>query len=158
MRHYRARLGRFLALSAFVVLLLSSGQCLGDELLHLWQKNPRTWAIVMEGGEGVLTFNRETGQYQFQGRRLQPEKGYALIRYTGHAPYGHIVARAGSDNQGQLNFAGKWHEWTGKFWLVLGTDVAGVPGGFGPAGIDHLESWHPRDYLFEAEELISEDK
>jgi hypothetical protein len=53
-----------------------------------------------------------------------------------------------SDDRGRLELAGNWHNWSKKFWVVAGDDVAGKAGEAGT-----LKAWHPDKYLFEEKPL-----
>lgn len=139
------------SLAALVVVILllicpTMGQC--EELL-LRQKNPHTWETISDGARGSIDFNRTTGMYRFLGNGLKKETEYALVRCAEQIPSGHILARETTDASGHLLFSGSWHNWNGKFWLVLGTDAVGDAGDSNNVGLDCLKSWHPDDYLFE---------
>ncbi|PLX85912.1 MAG: hypothetical protein C0617_02780 [Desulfuromonas sp.] len=125
----------------------------GERRLSLLQKDPASWQAVSGGARGRLIFDEAEGGFVLNAHRLLPATDYALVRYAGRPPWGHILARGVSDGQGRLRLSGFWAEWSKKIWLVLGADVAGHAGDSGPAGLDRLKGWNPRAYLFEEEGL-----
>ncbi len=120
----------------------------GKKKLLLFAKNPATWAIVKNGGNGKLIYREITGAYTLDAARLHPSSSYALIRYADGPPRAEILARGKSDGAGRLKLTGVWRNWTGKFWLVAGEDVAG---NIGEAA--SLRAWRPNRYLFEEKPL-----
>lgn len=120
----------------------------GRKKLLLFAKNPATWAIVKNGGSGKLVYHEATGNFTLNAAGLQPRSAYALIWYANAPPEAEILARGVSDAHGRLELSGFWKNWTKKFWLVSGEDVAG---GVGKAG--RLRAWRPDRYLFEGKVL-----
>ncbi len=111
-------------------------------------KNPATWSIVTGGGEGTLRYHETTGSFTFRGRRLAPDTEYVLARQAGAPPSGQRLASGRTSPDGELHLTGTWHHWTGKFWLVLSSDVVELPGS-GSEQAARLAAWHPAHYLFE---------
>ena len=154
------KLLRLLALSAVTVALLAPC-CAAAELssklplpaggkkkLLLFAKNPATWSIVNEGGSGNLVYREATGGFTLSASGLRPRSSYALIRYADAPPAAEVVARGMSDEHGRLRLNGDWRNWSKKFWVVSGEDVAGAVGHAGS-----LLAWRPERYLFEEKPL-----
>jgi hypothetical protein len=120
----------------------------GKKRLLLFAKNPATWEIVKNGAGGKLVYREATGNFTLSAAGLQPHAAYALVRYADAPPTGEILARGVSDNHGSLELKGVWKNWTRKFWLVAGEDVAGRVGETGS-----LLAWRPDRYLFEEKPL-----
>ena len=120
----------------------------GKKKLLLFAKNPATWAIVKNGGNGRLIYCEATGAFILNAAGLPPRSSYALIRYADAPPGAEILARGVSDKFGRLKLTGVWRNWTRKFWLVSGEDVAG---NIGEAA--SLRAWRPDRYLFEEKPL-----
>jgi len=120
----------------------------GKKKLLLFAKNPADWAIVQGGGNGRLIYRESSGVFSLTVSGLQPRSSYALIRYADAPPKAEILARGMSDLHGKLELSGVWRNWSKKFWLVSGDDVAGSAGGGGT-----LRAWHPERYLFEEKPL-----
>lgn len=116
----------------------------GNKQLLLYAKNPSTWKIVKTGAGGKLIYSESTGAFTLKASGLSPHTAYALIRYADTPPGAEILARGVSDDRGSLDMAGIWWNWTRKFWLVSGEDVAGRAGEAGS-----LRAWRPDRYLFE---------
>lgn len=116
----------------------------GKKKLRLFAKNPASWSIVKGGGSGKLIYREATGAFTLNAAGLHPKSSYALIRYADVPPRAEILARGGSDQRGKLELGGVWRNWTRKFWLVSGEDVAGSVGEVGA-----LRAWRPGRYLFE---------
>jgi hypothetical protein len=138
-------------LSAVLLLTLSaipSHAATGKKKLLLFAKNPATWAIVKNGGSGKLVYHEASGVFSLTASGLQPRSSYALVRYADAPPQGGILAKGTSDARGRLELHGVWRNWTRKFWLVAGEDVAGNAGETGT-----LHAWHPERYLFEEKPL-----
>ncbi len=143
-----------------LVLALSAPACIeagpgskapatcGKKKLLLYAKNPVTWAIVKGGGNGKLMYREATGEFTLNAAGLRPGSSYALIRYADAPPGAQILARGVSDKLGRLELTGVWRNWTRKFWLVSGEDVAGNVGDGGS-----LRAWRPDRYLFEEKPL-----
>ena len=120
----------------------------GRKRLLLFAKNPASWAIVKRGASGKLVYRESTGAFTLNATGLRPQYAYALIRYADAPPGAEIIARGESDGRGALELVGGWRNWTKKFWLVAGEDVAGTAGGAGT-----LRAWRPERYLFEEKQL-----
>ena len=120
----------------------------GRKTLLLFAKNPDTWAIVKNSGNGKIIYREATGGFTLNAAGLYPRSSYALIRYADTPPGAEILARGMSDERGRLALNGVWRNWTGKFWLVAGDDVAGRVGESGA-----LRAWRPTRYLFEEKPL-----
>lgn len=120
----------------------------GKKKLLLFAKNPADWAIVKNGGNGRLIYHESSGVFSLTASGLQPRSSYALIRYADAPPKAEILARGISDGRGKLELSGVWRNWSKKFWLVSGDDVAGAAGAGGM-----LRAWHPDRYLFEEKPL-----
>jgi hypothetical protein len=120
----------------------------GKKILRLFAKNPATWAIVKNGGSGRMVYRESTGAFTLNASGLPPRSSYALIRYADAPPRAEIVARGISDERGKVELTGVWRNWTRKFWLVSGEDVAGNAGEAG-----NLRAWRPDRYLFEEKPL-----
>jgi len=138
-------------LSAVLLLLLSSTACQaagGKKRLLLFAKNPATWAIVRNGASGKLVYREATGAFTLHASGLPPRASYALVRYVDAPPHGDILAQGISDAQGKLELGGTWRNWTKKFWLVAGEDLAGRVG-----EVATLRAWRPERYLFEEKPL-----
>lgn len=120
----------------------------GKKKLRLFAKNPATWAIVTGGAGGTLIYRESTGAFTLHATGLQPRAAYALIRYADAPPHGDILARGMSNGSGGLDLTGTWRNWTKKFWLVSGEDVAGNAG-----ESVSLRAWRPERYLFEEKPL-----
>lgn len=116
----------------------------GKKKLQLYAKNPVNWAIVKNGGSGKLIYHETTGAFTLNAAGLSPRSSYALIRYADAPPKAEILVRGTSDERGRLELNGVWRNWTRKFWLVAGEDVAGNVGELGV-----LRAWRPDRYLFE---------
>jgi len=115
--------------------------------LLLSAKDPVTWTIV-KGGRGTLIYREATGTFTLNAMGLYPHAPYALIRYADAPPKVEVLARGNSNGRGQLRLAGVWKNWTRKFWLVSGEDVAGKVGTAGA-----FQTWRPARYLFEEKQL-----
>jgi len=115
--------------------------------VRLFAKNPANWNIV-KGGNGTLIYHEVSGAFTFNAAGLQPRSPYALIRYADAPPRAEILARGTSDGHGRLETSGIWRNWTGKFWLVTGEDLAGNVGESGS-----MRAWRPERYLFEEKQL-----
>ena len=122
----------------------------GRKRLLLLAKNPATWAIIKGGGSGKIVYREATGEFALHAEKLHPRSSYALIRYADAPPRAEIVARGTSDQRGRMELNGVWRNWTKKFWLVAGEDVAGSVGAAGS-----LRAWRPDRYLFEEKPLGS---
>jgi hypothetical protein len=120
----------------------------GRKKLLLFAKNPATWAIANNGGSGRLIYREATGAFTLNAAGLPPRSAYALIRYADAPPVAEILARGVSDKFGRLELTGVWRNWTRKFWLVSGEDVAGNVGEAGS-----MRAWRPDRYLFEEKQL-----
>jgi|GEM_PF-1189500 len=120
----------------------------GKKKLLLFAKNPATWSIVTGGASGKLVFREAIGDFTFKAAELNPRSPYALVRYAAGPPRAEIVARGSSDGRGGLALSGVWRNWSEKFCLVSGEDVAGSVGGAGT-----LRAWRPERYLFEEKPL-----
>jgi len=120
----------------------------GKKKLLLLAKNPATWSAVKGGGSGKLVYREATGAFALNATGLATGSSYALIRYADAPPRAEILARGMSDGRGRLELAGVWRNWTRKFWLVSGEDVAGNVGAAGT-----LRAWRPDRYLFEEKPL-----
>jgi hypothetical protein len=120
----------------------------GTRKLLLFAKNPADWSIIKGGASGNLVYRSSSGAFTLHASRLHPRSGFALIRVADNPPQGEILARGTSDSRGNLELQGTWHNWSSKFWLVAGEDVAGAPGTPGM-----LKSWRPERYLFEEKQL-----
>jgi hypothetical protein len=120
----------------------------GKRKLLLFAKNPATWSIIKGGGSGKLVYREATGVFSLHAEGVRPRSPYALIRYADSAPRGEVVARGMSDGRGKLELSGIWRNWSKKFWLVAGEDVAGSVG-----GAASMRGWHPDRYLFEEKQL-----
>jgi len=138
-------------LSAVLLLLLSSAACQaagGKKRLLLFAKNPVTWAIVRNGASGKLIYSEASGAFTLYASGLPPRASYALVRFVDGPPHADILARGNSDAQGKLELGGTWRNWTKKFWLVAGEDLAGKVG-----EAASLRAWRPERYLFEEKPL-----
>jgi len=120
----------------------------GKKKLLLFAKNPANWSIVKDGGSGKLVYREATGAFTLDAAGLAPGSSYALIRYADVPPAAEIVARGVTDQRGRLALSGGWRNWSKKFWLVPGEDVAGSVGAAGS-----LLAWRPERYLFEEKPL-----
>lgn len=120
----------------------------GKKKLLLFAKDPAGWTIVKDGATGTLIYRESTGAFSISARGLQPRSAYALIRFADAPPKVEILVRGSSDQRGELHLNGTWRNWTKKFWLVSGEDVASSAG---EAGTMH--SWRPQRYLFEEKPL-----
>ena len=120
----------------------------GRKKLLLFAKNPNTWAIIKNGGTGTVIYRESTGAFTLNATGLCAGSAYALVRYTGEPPRVEILARGMSDVRGRLVLNGIWRNWTKKFWVVPGEDVAGSVGNAGS-----LQAWRPDRYLFEEKQL-----
>lgn len=120
----------------------------GKKKLLLFAKNPATWSIVKSGGSGKLLYREAGGAFTLQAAGLHPRSSYALIRYADAPPRAEVLARGVSDERGRLELNGDWRNWSKKFWLVSGEDVAGAVGAAGS-----LRAWRPERYLFEEKPL-----
>jgi len=153
------RIAHMVFLSA-LLLALSAPACIAAEpgskapvksskkRLLLFAKNPATWKVVKNGGNGKLIYSEKTGAFSLNAAGLYHRSPYALIRYADAPPKAEILARGMSDEAGRLELSGVWRNWTRKFWLVSGEDVAGSIGGAGS-----LRAWRPDRYLFEEKPL-----
>ena len=121
--------------------------------LHLFAKNPENWRVINNGARGELTIRRSSGKFEMKASGLRPNTEYALARYDGKPPFGKVLARGCSNLRGEYSGSGIWQQWSGKFWLVPGKDLAALPENFSPGMSDELRAWHPVEYLFESEEL-----
>jgi hypothetical protein len=119
----------------------------GKKRLLLFAKNPSTWAIITGGAAGSMTYREKSGEFTLKAAGLHPRASYALIRYADAPPQADVIIRGFSDARGVLELRGSWYNWTRKFWLVAGEDVAGS----GTAG--KMTAWHPDRYLFEEKPL-----
>lgn len=147
-------------LSSLLILALSVMTCIaaepgskapatsGKKKLLLFAKNPATWSIVKGGASGKLVYRESSGAFSLSAAGLRPRSAYALIRYADAPPKVEILARGESDVRGNLELNGVWRNWTKKFWLVSGEDVAGSVGDAGS-----LRAWRPDRYLFEEKPL-----
>jgi len=120
----------------------------GKKKLLLFAKNPSTWAIAGNGGRGTLLYRETGGAFSLTASGLQRQSAYALVRYADAPPAVDVLARGTSSEQGTLQLAGAWRNWTKKFWLVSGDDVVGSVGSSGS-----LRAWRPERYLFEEKQL-----
>jgi len=120
----------------------------GKKKLLLFAKDPATWHIVKGGGSGKLVYREANGAFTLTAAGLQPRARYALVRVVETPAGAQIVAKGTSDPSGKLELAGVWHNWSKKFWLVAGEDVAGAVG-----GAASLKAWRPARYLFEEKPL-----
>lgn len=116
----------------------------GRKSLQLFAKNPATWTIVKGGASGRLIYREASGAFALTAAGLSQRAPYALVRFADAPPKVEILARGSSDERGRLDLSGVWRNWTRKFWLVAGEDVAGDAGGAGS-----LRAWRPDRYLFE---------
>lgn len=141
-----------LALSAPVCIAAEPGSKAsgksGKKRLLLFAKNPATWKVVKNGGNGKLIYSEKTGAFTLNAAGLYHRSPYALIWYADAPPRAEILARGVSDEAGRLELSGVWRNWTSKFWLVSGEDVAGKVGYPGS-----LRAWRPDRYLFEEKAL-----
>lgn len=133
-------------LSTFSTMPCTAGS--GKKKLLMFAKNPATWAIVKNGANGKLVYNESTGAFTLDAAKLLPRTSYVLVRYADAPPHGDILARGTSDARGKLELNGVWRNWSKKFWLVSGEDVAGKVGEAGS-----LRAWRPERYLFEEKPL-----
>jgi len=159
-KHMKKRGVSHILRSSLLILALSVMTCRAAESgskppvnsckkkLLLFAKNPADWAIVKGGGSGKLIYREATGAFTLNAAGLQPRSPYALIRYSDAPPRADILARGMSDECGRLVLAGVWRNWTRKFWLVSGEDVAGSVGEAGSP-----RAWRPDRYLFEEKPL-----
>jgi len=131
-----------------VLSVMSCHAASGKKKLLLFAKNPATWTIVKNGARGKLVYCETTGAFTFEAVKLLPRTTYALVRYADAAPNGDILTRGTSDAGGKLEVKGVWRNWSKKFWLVSGEDVAGNVGEGGS-----LRAWRPERYLFEEKPL-----
>jgi hypothetical protein len=120
----------------------------GKKKLLLFAKNPTTWAIIKNRGTGKLIYREATGVFTLNAAGLRPLSSYALIRYADAPPRAEILSKGVSDKSGNLELTGVWRDWTRKFWLVSGEDVAGNVGEAGS-----MRAWRPDRYLFEEKQL-----
>jgi hypothetical protein len=120
----------------------------GKKKLLLFAKDPGTWSIVKGGASGKVIYREATGAFALDAAKLNPRSAYALVRFVDAPPRADIIARGTSDERGGLELNGIWRNWTQKFWLVSGEDVAGSVGGAGT-----LRAWRPERYLFEEKPL-----
>lgn len=120
----------------------------GKKKLLLFAKDPATWAIAGSGGRGTLLYREAAAAFRLTASGLQRQSAYALVRYADAPPAVDILARGTSSEQGTLQLAGSWRNWTKKFWLVSGDDVVGSVGSSGS-----LRAWRPERYLFEEKQL-----
>jgi hypothetical protein len=125
----------------------AAGAC-GKRKLLLFAKNPTDWSITRGGASGQLVYRSSSGAFTLHASRLRPRSGFALVRVADIPPQAEILARGTSDSRGNLELQGTWHNWSNKFWLVVGEDVAGATGTAGT-----LKSWRPERYLFEEKQL-----
>ncbi len=96
----------------------------------------------------MLVYREATGTFTLSATGLHARSSYALVRYADAPPKAEILARGISDAHGTLEINGIWKNWTKKFWVVPGEDVAGTVGENGS-----LKAWHPEKYLFEEKPL-----
>lgn len=120
----------------------------GKKKLLLFAKNPDTWKIVKMGAHAKMVYHAASGVFTLNAAGLRPRTAYTLVRFAGEAPKVELLAAGESDRSGGLKLAGKWHDWTKKFWIVPTSDVNGTIGGNGT-----LTAWRPNLYLFEEKEL-----
>ena len=120
----------------------------GRKKLLLFAKNPSSWSSIKQGGSGKMIYRESTGAFILNASGLRPRSAYALIRYADAPPKAEILARGETNSRGQLELRGTWRNWTCKFWLVPGEDVAGKVGEAGS-----LLAWRPEKYLFEEKQL-----
>ncbi len=120
----------------------------GARRLLLFAKNPVDWAVAKSGGSGKLVYRAATGTFTLSAVGLHPRSSYALVRYADAPPKAEILARGISDEHGKLGMTGTWRNWTRKFWVVAGEDVAGSVGETGA-----FRAWRPERYLFEEKPL-----
>lgn len=138
-------------LSATLLLTLpamATHAATGKKKLLLFAKNPATWTIVKNGAGAKLVYSEATGVFNLSAAGLVPGGSYALVRYADAPPHGDILARGTSDARGKLELSGVWRNWSKKFWLVAGDDVAGNAGESAT-----LRAWRPERYLFEEKPL-----
>lgn len=117
--------------------------------LELYEKDSE-WAPVVGGAFGRMSFNTVKGTFTANGHELEPNTEYALIRYMDTWPNAYVLARATSDDYGNIHLAGDWGTWADKFWIVLGSNVSGEAG---DTTVDTMTGWNPAEYLFEYAEL-----
>lgn len=122
-------------------------QPLPQSTLTLYAKDPLTWKIRPGGAQGTLTYNEQTGLFNFTARKLKPIFRYVLVRNGGITPTGDLLAQGTTNKAGELRLSGSWHDWTGKIWLVSGNDL--TSSGTRVTLID----WRPEQYLFEEKVL-----
>ena len=144
------KLLRSLLLAALLLILFvaASYAASGNKKLLLFAKNPATWSIVKNGGNGKLIYSEANGTFTLAAAGLKPRSSYTLVRYADTPPQVEILAEKVSDERGSLEESGIWHNWTKKFWLVPSEDVKGKVGSVGT-----LTAWHPDRYLFEEKPL-----
>jgi len=124
-----------------------------DWRLYLYAKDPVTWQVINGGGAAELNINRPSGKFAIEAHGLLPKTEYALVRSAGQSQSGQVLVRSVTDNLGNFKSSGIWHEWTNKFWVVLGKDLQGNARDFKPGMRDTLKGWNPKQYLFESEIL-----
>ncbi len=115
--------------------------------LNLYTKDPATWKVVSRGAKGVLSFDESTGVFTFTARKLEPLKGYSLVRHDDGETLGDLLAKGFSDKEGELGLTGTWRLWRGKIWLVPSNHTAQS------AGRLRLTAWRPGRILFEEKVL-----
>jgi hypothetical protein len=125
--------------------------------LYLYQKDPSDWSIVEGGAWGKLTYNTDTGDFVFNGHRLEANISYTLIDFARDTEWpAHIneLGNGTTNNGGNLHITGNYTyanlEYdetpdTGgtegyKIWLVLSEDIDAD---------GNLAGWNPEEYLFE---------
>ncbi len=138
-------------LAAALIATSSSHICeagSGKKKLLLFAKNPASWTIVKDGGNGKLIYRETTGEFTLTASRMVPRSSYTLVRYAEKPPQVEILAVKESDTRGNLEMSGVWQNWTKKFWLVPSVDVKGSVGSIGS-----LTAWRPDRYLFEEKPL-----
>ena len=125
-----------------------------DWRLYLYAKDPLTWKVIKEGPWAELKINRPSGKFTLAAQGLLAETEYALVRTDGRAQAGQVLTRTFTDGRGNFNVSGVWHEWSAKFWVVLGNDLQGKQRDYKAGMRDTMKGWHPKQYIFESEEIL----
>ena len=118
------------------------------------------WPVIKGGAFGKMTYNNLTGDYVFNGHRLDAETDYTLINFarigsewpatihvlgTGTANRGGNVHIEGNFAYADLEYdttSGTGSEVGYKIWLVLSSDINAE---------GKLLGWTPAEYLFETD-------
>jgi hypothetical protein len=126
--------------------------------LLLVEKDDTDWSVVKGGAFGKMTYNNLTGDYVFNGHRLDAETDYTLINFARIGSEWpatiHVLGTGTANRGGNVHIEGTFAYTdlepdttpeTGdayKIWLVLSSDINAE---------SKLLGWTPAEYLFEAD-------